>query len=73
MRQCWNWDPKMRPTFTEIVINLEDYLTSSSNEEYLNLISDPKYIDDPSDEDQDVVDGFRGPPVCRPFLRRDFK
>ncbi|XP_055299555.1 fibroblast growth factor receptor homolog 1-like isoform X3 [Sitodiplosis mosellana] len=73
MRQCWNWDPKARPTFTEIVFNLEDILTSSSNEEYLNLINGP-YIDDPSDgEDQDVVDGFRGPPVCRPFLRRDFQ
>lgn len=73
MRQSWNWDPKSRPTFTEIVFTLDDILTSSSNEEYLNLINGP-YIDDPSDaEDQDVVDGFRGPPVCRPFLRRDFQ
>lgn len=70
MRQCWNWKPRDRPTFTEILLILEDNLTSSSNEEYLNIIPDSPYIDECSDgEDQDVVDGFRGPPVCRPFLR----
>lgn len=72
MRQCWNWKPRARPTFTEIVLYLDNILTTTSNEEYLNLINGP-YIDDPEpsdgEEDQDVVDSFRGPPVCRPFLR----
>lgn len=70
MRQCWNWTPKLRPTFTEIVFNLEDILTSSSNEEYLNLINGPPYMDESGGSDgEDQVDSFRGPPVCRPFLR----
>lgn len=71
MLQCWNWSPRSRPTFTELVFALEDILTSSSNEEYLDLINSP-YIDESaaSDmEDQDVVDSFREPSVCQPFLR----
>ncbi|XP_031617261.1 fibroblast growth factor receptor homolog 1-like isoform X2 [Contarinia nasturtii] len=72
MRQCWNWKPRLRPTFTEIVLYLDNILTTSSNQEYLNVINGP-YIDDSAPnsdgDDQDVTDGFRGPPVCRPFLR----
>lgn len=73
MRQCWNWNPKSRPTFTEIVFNLENILSSTTNEEYLDLINVPFFDDTnsvPSEgDDQDVVDSFRGPAVCRPFLR----
>lgn len=72
MRQCWNWKPHLRPTFTEIVLYLDNILSTTTNEEYLNVINGP-YIDDSTPnsdgDDQDVVDGFRGPPVCRPFLR----
>lgn len=72
MRLCWNWNPKSRPTFTEIVFDLENILTSTTNEQYLELLNVP-YADDtnsPSEgEDQDVVDGFYGPSVRRPFLQ----
>lgn len=74
MRQCWNFDAQSRPTFTEIVFTLENILTSTTNEEYLDLINVP-YFDDPDVPpdvdftDHDVVDGYRGRGVHRPFLR----
>lgn len=73
MRQCWNWKPQSRPTFTEIVFTLENILSSSTNEEYLDLINVP-YFDEASPvhseaDDHDVVDGFQGISVYRPFLR----
>ncbi|GBP14550.1 Fibroblast growth factor receptor homolog 2 [Eumeta japonica] len=39
MRQCWHFDSTARPTFTEIVENLDKILqlTSTANEEYLDL------------------------------------
>lgn len=69
MRMCWNWKPQDRPTFIEIVGTLESIL----NEEYLDLINVP-YFDDTSsihsEEDEDIVDGFRTfPTVYHPFLR----
>lgn len=70
-RQCWNWSPQARPTFTEIVITLDNILTSTSNEEYLDLVNVP-YFDETSsihsEDDEDIVDGY--PPVRRPFLMR---
>lgn len=72
MRQCWNFDAQSRPTFTEIVFSLENILSTSTNEEYLDLINVP-YLDETSsvhsEEDQDFVDGFQGRPLHRPFLR----
>lgn len=72
MRQCWNFDAQSRPTFTEIVFTLENILSTSTNEEYLDLINVP-YLDETSsvhsEEDQDFVDGFQGRPHYRPFLR----
>lgn len=73
-RQCWNWNPQTRPTFTEIVFTLENILSADSNQEYLNVINVP-YFDDTSsihsEEDEDFVDGFRKQPptVYHPFLR----
>lgn len=74
MRQCWNFNAQSRPKFFEIVDTLENILTTSSNEEYLDLINVP-YLDETSslhsDDDQDIVDGygFERYTSCRPFLR----
>ncbi|XP_055371143.1 fibroblast growth factor receptor homolog 1-like isoform X2 [Condylostylus longicornis] len=39
MRQCWNFDAHARPSFSEIVENLDQILTvtANANEEYLDL------------------------------------
>lgn len=72
MRQCWNFEAPSRPTFTEIVFTLENILSTSTNEEYLDLINVP-YADETNsihnEDDQDVVDGFYDRQVYRPFLR----
>lgn len=72
MRQCWNFDAQSRPTFIEIVFTLENILSTSTNEEYLDLINVP-YLDETSsahsEENQDIVDGFERYPAYRPFLR----
>lgn len=69
MRQCWNFKAQSRPTFIEIVFQLENILSTSTNEEYLDLINVP-YLDETcslhSEEEQDIVDGFER---YRPFLR----
>lgn len=53
MRQCWNFDPHERPTFTEIVENLDKILGATANEEYLDLgvplLETPPSSDDESD------------------------
>lgn len=78
MRRCWNWKPQQRPTFTEIVSELEDILSSTTNEEYLDLINVPYFDEASSDhsgtddhnQDHDVIDGFPAiSHVYRPFLR----
>lgn len=57
MRQCWNFDAHARPTFTEIVENLDKILTATANanEEYLDLnvplLETPPSTDDESDTD----------------------
>lgn len=37
MRQCWDNSPQKRPTFTELVEDLDRILTLSSDQEYLDL------------------------------------
>lgn len=37
MRECWNYKPIERPTFTEIVQHLDRILGQTVNEEYLDL------------------------------------
>ncbi|XP_037030853.1 fibroblast growth factor receptor homolog 1 isoform X4 [Bradysia coprophila] len=52
MRQCWNWNPHERPTFTEIVENLDKILGATANEEYLDL-GVPLLQTPPSSDDDD--------------------
>lgn len=52
MRQCWNWNPHERPTFTEIVENLDKILAATANEEYLDL-GVPLLQTPPSSDDDD--------------------
>lgn len=57
MRQCWNFDALSRPTFSEIVENLDRILTATANanEEYLDLgvplLETPPSSDEESDSD----------------------
>ncbi|XP_032663228.1 fibroblast growth factor receptor homolog 1-like isoform X2 [Odontomachus brunneus] len=37
MRDCWSYQPKERPTFVELVEDLDRILTITANEEYLDL------------------------------------
>jgi len=37
MRECWQYNPMERPTFNELVEDLDRILTITSNEEYLEL------------------------------------
>lgn len=37
MRECWNYIPNERPTFSEIVEDLDRILSVTANEEYLDL------------------------------------
>lgn len=53
MRQCWNFDGSARPTFSEIVENLDIILFSQMNvvEEYLDLAL-PELETPPSSDDE---------------------
>lgn len=57
MRQCWHFDANARPTFTEIVENLDKILLAkvNANEEYLDLalpiLETPPSSDEESDTD----------------------
>lgn len=59
MRQCWNWNPSERPTFTEIVENLDKILSATANEEYLDLdiplLRTPPSSDDEDDSDTETL------------------
>ena len=58
MRECWHWNPNERPTFTEIVEDLDKILSLTANEEYLDL-GLPQLLETPpssSDEESDVDD-----------------
>ncbi|KAH8018492.1 hypothetical protein HPB51_008167 [Rhipicephalus microplus] len=37
MRECWNQSPYQRPTFTELVEDLDRILTFATDQEYLDL------------------------------------
>ncbi len=37
MRECWQWYPRERPTFTKIVEQLEQILSSLPKDEFLDL------------------------------------
>jgi hypothetical protein len=39
MRQCWNEEPKNRPSFDEICVRLEEILTELASNEYARLSS----------------------------------
>ena len=55
MRQCWHFDSTARPTFSEIVENLDKILqltSTTTNEEYLDL-SMPMLETPPSSSDED--------------------
>lgn len=57
MRQCWNWNSHERPTFTEIVENLDQILGANLNDEYLD-VGLPRLETPPSSDDED--DGESG-------------
>lgn len=56
MRECWHWSPNERPTFAEIVEDLDKILSITANEEYLDLglpqlETPPSSSDEESDDD----------------------
>lgn len=66
-RQCWNWNPSSRPTFTEIVNTLDRILTTSTNEEYLQLDNVP-FLDETLSMRSDEED-FNSATPFQPFMR----
>lgn len=52
MRQCWNWNSHERPTFTEMVENLDQILGANMNDEYLD-VGMPRLETPPSSDDED--------------------
>ncbi|KAE8744346.1 Fibroblast growth factor receptor 1-like, partial [Frankliniella occidentalis] len=52
MRECWSYQANERPTFEELVEELDRILTVTANEEYLNL-GMPQLVTPPSSEDED--------------------
>ncbi|XP_053698592.1 fibroblast growth factor receptor homolog 1-like [Sabethes cyaneus] len=56
MRECWNEKPKVRPTFSELVQNLDRLVSITSNEEYLDLglptLETPPSSDDETDDSE---------------------
>ncbi|XP_075164200.1 breathless [Haematobia irritans] len=67
MRQCWHFDSSARPTFSEIVENLDKILqlsSATSNEEYLDL-SMPMLETPPSSDDESGTETFLESPSNR--------
>jgi fibroblast growth factor receptor 2 len=57
MRETWHWNPQQRPSFSEIVGDLDKILSVTANEEYLDLglpqLETPPSSDDESDDDDE--------------------
>lgn len=58
MRECWHWNPNERPTFCEIVEDLDKILTITAEEEYLDLgihlqLETPPSSSDESDDERE--------------------
>lgn len=57
MRETWAFNSQERPTFTEIVGDLDKILTINANEEYLDLglpqLETPPSSSDESDDEND--------------------
>lgn len=57
MRECWLWHPMERPSFSEIVEDLDKILSVTADEEYLDLglpqLETPPSSSDESDDDKD--------------------
>lgn len=59
MRETWHWNSSERPSFTEIVEDLDKILSITAHDEYLDL--GLPQLDTPpssSDESDDEKDGF---------------
>lgn len=67
-RQCWNWGPKERPKFEEIVRVLKRILTPSPGEEYLDL-ENIRFLDETSSIRSDEDDDFNSATTYHPFIR----
>ncbi len=63
MRECWQWYSRERPTFNEIVQQLDRILCSCSNEEYLDLglpqQETPPTSDEESDDENESKEKFK--------------
>lgn len=55
MRECWHWSPTERPSFGEIVEDLDKILSITANEEYLDL-GLPQLETPPSSSDEESDD-----------------
>lgn len=59
MRECWQYEPKDRPCFSELVKDLDLILSRTSDKEYLDLglpqLDTPLSSDDESDFDSKVT------------------
>lgn len=58
MRECWHFHPSERPSFSEIVDDLDKILSITANEEYLDLgisiqLDTPPSSSDESDDDKE--------------------
>lgn len=54
MRQCWNWDPDVRPTFSELVDYLDQIILSTSKEQYLEFDINVNLQTPPTSDDEFV-------------------
>lgn len=67
-RQCWNWNPNSRPTFTEIVDILGKVLSSTSEEQYLELENIP-FLDDTNSMNEEEFDDEYRASTYDPFIK----
>ncbi|XP_060515844.1 fibroblast growth factor receptor homolog 1-like isoform X2 [Cylas formicarius] len=60
MRECWNYQPRERPVFSELVEDLDRILTITANEEYLDL-GLPQLDTPPSSQESSCDEDFPFP------------